>query len=157
MDGHFSQDALQVYAIKSISLWTISCLSIDKITLYLKIRHVIASMWVTLGEGGGNEPPPSHAWRSSLLVDMFQGGLEEQITEAVVLTSGEAVLFSGWWLCKEWLPLGSTRDIGLSLTGPISWAGRAVQVEATQSTVWEGCWAIEEKEQRQGIPMEWWR
>ena len=50
---------------------------------------------MTLGEGGGDQPPPSHTWSGLLIVDMFQEGLEEQITEAVVLASGEAILFFG--------------------------------------------------------------
>ena len=41
---------------------------------------------MTLGEGGGNQTPPSHAWIGSLIVDMFQKGLEEHITKAVVLS-----------------------------------------------------------------------
>ena len=48
-----------------------------------------------LGEGGGDQSPPPHAWTSSLIADMFQDGLEEQITEAVVLGPGTAVLFFG--------------------------------------------------------------
>ena len=43
--------------------------------------------------GGGNQPPPSHAWSGLLIPDIFQDGLEEQITKAVVLALGEAVLF----------------------------------------------------------------
>ena len=50
---------------------------------------------VTMGEEGGNHPPPSHARSGSLIVDMFQEGLEEQITEAVVLAPVEVVLFFG--------------------------------------------------------------
>ena len=48
---------------------------------------------VTLGEGGGDNPPPPYAWTGSLIANMFQDGLEEQIIEAVVLAPGEAVLF----------------------------------------------------------------
>ena len=51
---------------------------------------------VTLGEGGGNQPPPPHAWSGSMIADMLQEGLEEQITKAVVLGPGEAILFFGW-------------------------------------------------------------
>ena len=51
--------------------------------------------------------------------DMFQEGLEEQITEDVVLAPGEPILFFGWWSCKKGLPLGNVRDVGFSLTGPI--------------------------------------
>ena len=47
---------------------------------------------VTLGEGQGDQPPPSIAWTSSLIADMFQDSLEEKITEAVVLVPREAVL-----------------------------------------------------------------
>ena len=43
---------------------------------------------VTIGEGGGDQPPPPHAWTGSLIVDMFQDDLEEGITEAVVLDPG---------------------------------------------------------------------
>ena len=48
---------------------------------------------MTLGEGGGDQSPPPHALSGSLIANMFQDGLEEWITEAVVLAPGEAVLF----------------------------------------------------------------
>ena len=48
---------------------------------------------VTLREGGGNQPQPSHAWSGSLIADIFQDDLEEPITEAVVLAPGEAISF----------------------------------------------------------------
>ena len=57
--------------------------------------HYCIHIRVTLGEGR-NQPPPSHAWSGSLIADMFQEGLEEQITKAVVLGPGEAILFFGW-------------------------------------------------------------
>ena len=85
-------------------------------------------MRVTLGEGGGNQPPSSHAWSSSLIADTLQEGLKEQITKVVVLASREAILLFGWQSYKKELPLGSTRDIGIRLTGLTSWAGRAAQV-----------------------------
>ena len=97
---------------------------------------------VILGEGGGNQPPPSPAWSGSLIVDMFQEGLKEWITKAVVLTPGEAILFFGWWSHKEGLPLWNTRDVGFSLMDPIKWASRAAQVNTTMKTVQDGCWAI---------------
>ena len=76
---------------------------------------------VTLGEGGGDQPPPPHAWTSLLIADMFQDGLEEWITEAVVLAPGEVILFFRWWLLKEglswwckgcWIPLGQPSQLG---------------------------------------------
>ena len=48
-----------------------------------------------MGEGGGNQPPPSHAWSGLLIVDMFQEGLKEQITKAGMLGPREAILFIG--------------------------------------------------------------
>ena len=36
---------------------------------------------------GGNQPLPSHTWSGLLIADMFQDGLEEQITEAVIDSS----------------------------------------------------------------------
>ena len=57
--------------------------------------HYCIHVRVTLGEGGGNQPPPSHTGSGSLIADMFQEGLEEQITEAVVLAPEEGILFFG--------------------------------------------------------------
>ena len=93
----------------------------------------------TLREGECDQPPPSHAWSGSLIADMFQEGLEEQVTKA-----GEAILFFGWQSCKEGLPLGYARDVGFSLMGLISWAGRTAEVVATVNTVQEGHQAISE-------------
>ena len=62
----------------------------------------------------------------------------------MVLAPGETILFFGWWSFKEGLSLGGTRDIGFSLMGPTSWAGKAAQVEMTVSTVQEDCHVIVE-------------
>ena len=104
--------------------------------------HDCIQVIVTLGEGGGDQPPPSHTWTGSLIANMFQGGLEEWITEAVVLAPREVILLFGWWSLKEGLPLGDTRDVGFCLGGPVNWAGREAQEEMTVSTVQEGCQAI---------------
>ena len=69
---------------------------------------------------------------------MFQDGLKEWITEPVVLAPREAILFFGRWLHKEGLPFGNERNIRFSLTGPVNWAGRMTQVEATVNTVQVG-------------------
>ena len=55
--------------------------------------HYCIQVTVTLGEGGGDQPPPPHAWTVLLIANMFQDGLEEQITKAVVFPPGEAILF----------------------------------------------------------------
>ena len=57
--------------------------------------HYCIHVRLTLGEGRGDQSPPSHAWTSSLIADMFKEGLEERITKAMVLASGEAILFFG--------------------------------------------------------------
>ena len=59
----------------------------------MKIRCATASKLVTLGEGGGDQALTSHAWSVLLIADMFLDGLEEYITEAVVLAPGVAILF----------------------------------------------------------------
>ena len=84
---------------------------------------------VTLGEGGGNQPPPSHAWTSLLIANIFQDGLEEWITDAVILAPREVILFFRWQSFKEGLCLGDTRDIGFCLGGPVNWTGRETQME----------------------------
>ena len=50
--------------------------------------HYCVHVRLTLGEEGGDQPPPLHAWSGLLIADMFQEGLKQQITEAVLLTPG---------------------------------------------------------------------
>ena len=83
--------------------------------------------------GGGNHPPPSYAWSGLMIPDMFHNGLEEWLTEAVVLAPEEAILFFGRQSCKEGLSYIGARDVGFCLTGPVDGARRTVQ---------EGLWAI---------------
>ena len=104
--------------------------------------HYCGHIRVTLGEEGGDQPLPSHAWSVSLIVDMFQEGLEEQIGKAVLLDPGKSILFLGSQSLKEGPPLGNTRDVGFTFMGPINWASRTAEVEATINTVQEACWAI---------------
>ena len=73
---------------------------------------------------------------------MFQDGLEEWIAEAVVLATGETILFFGQQSLKEGLPLGDARDVGFHLGGPVNWARTEAQVKMMVSTVQEGHWAI---------------
>ena len=91
---------------------------------------------VTLGEEG-HQSPASHRQSGTLIADMFQDGLKEMITKAVVLALGEAILFLGRQSCKEGSCYTSSSDIGFSLTGPVNWAGRTEQVEVTVNTVQE--------------------
>ena len=102
----------------------------------------VVQVRVTSGKGGGDQPPPSHAWTSFLIADMFQDDIEEWITEAVVLAPGEAILFFGKWSLNEGLPLGDARDVGFCLAGLVNRARREAQVETMISTVQEGHWAF---------------
>ena len=104
--------------------------------------HYCIQVRVTLGKEGGDQPPPSHEYTGSLSANMFQDGLEEWITEAVVLALREAILFFGWWSLKEGIPLGDPRDVGFNLASPVNWARREAQVEMMVSTVQEGHQAI---------------
>ena len=70
-------------------------LSVYKITWYTKTGCAIVSSLEWLWGKGRWPAPTSHAWSGLLIADMFQDGLEEWITKAVVLVPGEAILFFG--------------------------------------------------------------
>ena len=97
---------------------------------------------VILEEGRGDWFQPPHTWTSSLIADIFQEGLEERITKALVLAPGEAILFFGRQSLKERLPHTEARDIAFSMAGPLIWAGRQTQMKMAVDMVQEGCWAF---------------
>ena len=45
-------------------------------------------------------PPPSHAWKASIVEDMMGDG-KAGLTKAVVTGPGQAILFYGQWLLGE--------------------------------------------------------
>ena len=56
--------------------------------------HYCIHIKVTLGEGRGDQSPPSHAWSGSLITDILQEAcLGDEIPKAVVLVLGEVILF----------------------------------------------------------------
>ena len=92
-----------------------------------------------LGNGGGNQPSPSHSWRGCLITDILQEAWpEDQINEAVVLFPGVTILFFGRCSRNEGLPYYRARGIEFCLRGPLNWAVRPTQMEASMKTVWEG-------------------
>ena len=97
---------------------------------------------VTLGEGRGDQPHPLHAWTGLLIADIFQEGLEERITEAIVLAHCEAMLFFERSSLKQGLPYGIARDVAFNMAGPVIWARREAKVKMTVNTVQEGHQAI---------------
>ena len=73
-DGCSIQDALQIHAIQLIAIWMISiiwALTRSPCTQKSETCYYI-HLGLTLGEGGGDWPPPSHAWSGLLIADMFQ-------------------------------------------------------------------------------------
>ena len=82
------------------------------------------------------------AWTGSLIADIFQEGLEERITEAVVLAPEETILFFGRQSLKEGLPHRKARDVAFRKVGPVIWAGRQAQLKMTVNMVQEGHQAI---------------
>ena len=136
----------------------------QQITQYLRTRHVIVSTWVTLVKGGGDQTPTFPCIEQLTSSRHIAGRSWRTDYWSCGTCSREAILFFGWLSCKEGLPLGGARDVGFSLMGPTSWAGRADQVEVTVSTMQEGHCAIAEaviekrtKQGAQDIPIEWWR
>ena len=57
--------------------------------------HYCICIRVTLGQRVGDQPAPSHVWSVLLMTDMLQNYLKEQITEAITLALGKAILFFG--------------------------------------------------------------
>ena len=60
----------------------------------------------------------------------------------MVLVPGEALLFFKRHSFKEGLLYNNTLDIEFSLSCPVSWARRTVQVEVTVTAMQEGCRTI---------------
>ena len=68
--------------------------------------------------------------------------LEDQITKAIDLSPGEAILFFGRCSKNEVLPYQRARHTEFSLGGQFKWAGRSAQMEASSKTIQEGGHAI---------------
>ena len=68
--------------------------------------------------------------------------LEDQITEAVVLSPEKAILFFSRCSRNEGLPYHRARNVEFGLGAPFNWARRTAQIEALRKTVQEGHCAI---------------
>ena len=96
-----------------------------------------------LRDGGGDQPPPSHAWGGCLITDIFQEiWPEDWITEAMVLSPGEDILFFGRHSKNEGLLYCKARNVEFGLGGPLNWTQRSVQIEPLRKTMQEGCHTI---------------
>ena len=105
--------------------------------------HYCIHISMTLEEGKGYQPSPSHMWSGSLITDILQEACPgDWITKAVVLLPGEEILFFRRCSLKEGLLYSNAQDVELSLRGPVSLAGRTLQVEMTINTMEEDPQAI---------------
>ena len=78
-----------------------------------------------------------------MIVDILQEvWLEDQITKAVVLSPGEAILLFSRHSSNEGLPCSKARDVAFGLGGPFNWAGRPAQMEASMKSVQDDHCAI---------------
>ena len=71
-----------------------------------------------LGDGGGNQPPLSHAWGGCLITDILQEAWpEDWITEDIVLSPEEAILFFGRCCKTEGLSYCRANNVEFGLGG----------------------------------------
>ena len=96
---------------------------------------------VTLGEGGGDQPPPP-CMDQFLNCQHVSGQPWRMNYRGCGIGPWEGNLFFGRQFFKEGFPLGYVMDVGFWLGGPVNMAGREAQVETTMSIVQEGCWVI---------------
>ena len=120
-------------------------------------RHCL-EICVTLTEGLGAVPPPSHSWMAPLVEDMLHDA-RTRLTEAMVIGPGRAVLFYGRSSIGEGLTADEARDATFLLTGAGMWVGKSAYLTTDPMTIQEGRRAIAQaitdcqvKERGQGCP-----
>ena len=88
-------------------------------------RCYLIQVRVMLGDGGGDQPPLSHAWGGCLITNILQEAWpEDKKTKAMVLSPEEAILFFGRYSRNEGLPYCRVQNVEFGLVGPFNWAGR---------------------------------
>ena len=92
-------------------------------------------------EDWGMTPPPPHVWQVPVVEDMVWDG-KSGLTEAVVTSPNQAVLFYGQRLLGEGLSLAETQDTAFTLSGAIYWVGKQAQLNANPISLGEGQWLI---------------
>ena len=97
------------------------------------------------GDGGDDQPPLSHAWGGSLVTNILQEAWpEDQITETVVLSLGEAILFFGRHSRNEGLSYSRASAAEFGMRGLLNWARKLAQMEASMKTMQDGCHVMTE-------------
>ena len=100
------------------------------------MKHCL-EIHVTLKEELGAVPPPSHSWTPSLVEDMLHD-IRTDLTEAVVIGPGRAVLFYGRHSLGEGLTADKARDATFLLTGAGMWVGKPAYLATDPMTTQEG-------------------
>ena len=121
--------------------------------------HYHVHVRATLGEGRGNQPLTSHVWTSSLITDIFQEGLEEKMTKAMVLAPGEAILFFERWSLKEGVPHKKQRILHLAWQAQLfglgdrpRWRLQSIQCKRVTEPLQMQWWKIGWKLKGQDVP-----
>ena len=102
---------------------------------------------MTLTKETGALPPLSHAWTVPLVEDMLCYARTD-LTKAIVMGPGRAVLFYGRRSLGEGLSLVESRDTAFMPTGAGNWVGKPAYLAMGSLTIQEGwqeiTWAITE-------------
>ena len=92
---------------------------------------------MTLTEETGAVPPLPHAWTVPLVEDMLCYARTD-LTKAVVMGPGRAILFYGRQSLGEALSLGESRGTAFMLTGAGTWVSKPAYLAADSFTIQEG-------------------
>ena len=79
---------------------------------------------MTLTDELGDTSPPLHAWTAQVVEDMLQE-VRDELTEAVVIGPGRAILLYGIHSMGEGLKVDEARDAAFLLTGAGMWVGKS--------------------------------
>ena len=123
----------------------------------LNMKHCL-EIQVTLTDELGDVPPPSHAWMAPVVEDMLREARAE-LTEAVVIGPGRAILFYGRHSMGEGLKADEAKDAAFLLTGAGMWVGKSAYLTINPITIIEGrgplpklYWIIEYKQGDLDVP-----
>ena len=89
-------------------------------------------------EEGGTTPPPPHAWLVPVVEDMVRD-YKSGLTEAVVTSPAQAILFYGQQSLGNGLSLGEMQDATFTLSEVISWVGKQAQLNTNLVSL-DGSW-----------------
>ena len=90
---------------------------------------------------GRAAPPPSHAWQAPIMEDMLRD-CKAGLTEAIVTSPGQAILFYRQQSLGERPSLGKAWDAMFTLSGTVSWVGKWAQLSAKPASLGDGWWLI---------------